>query len=110
VAFRELVDSGRMQQMQNHADRIGGYIGMTISAVDYLQAQRVRKHARIAIDQMLSKYDAVLGPTTPSVRAASISHSIRLGDPRATRQNHPIHRGPIWCRAGTSRACQRLRY
>jgi aspartyl-tRNA(Asn)/glutamyl-tRNA(Gln) amidotransferase subunit A len=67
AAFRELVDSGPMQQMQNHANRIGGYIGMTISAVDYLQAQSVRKHARIAIDQMLSKYDTVLGPTTTSV-------------------------------------------
>jgi aspartyl-tRNA(Asn)/glutamyl-tRNA(Gln) amidotransferase subunit A len=67
AAFRELVDSGGMRQMQNHADRIGGYVGMTVSAVDYLQAQRVRKHARIAVDQLLSKYDAVLGPTTTSV-------------------------------------------
>jgi aspartyl-tRNA(Asn)/glutamyl-tRNA(Gln) amidotransferase subunit A len=67
AAFRDLVDSGRMREMQNHADRIGGYIGMTISAVDYLQAQRVRKHARIAVDQLLSKYEAVLGPTNPSV-------------------------------------------
>jgi aspartyl-tRNA(Asn)/glutamyl-tRNA(Gln) amidotransferase subunit A len=67
AAFRELVDGGQMRQMQNHADRIGGYLGMTISAVDYLQAQRVRKKARNAIDQMLSKYDAVVGPTTTSV-------------------------------------------
>jgi Asp-tRNA(Asn)/Glu-tRNA(Gln) amidotransferase A subunit family amidase len=67
AAFRELVDTGRMREMQNHADRIGGYIGMTISAVDYLQAQRVRKLARLAVDQLLSKYDALLGPTTTSV-------------------------------------------
>ncbi|HEY2014776.1 MAG TPA: amidase [Bryobacteraceae bacterium] len=67
AAFRELVDTGRMREMQNHADRIGGYIGMSISAVDYLQAQRVRKIARAAVDGLLSKYDAVLGPTTTSV-------------------------------------------
>jgi aspartyl-tRNA(Asn)/glutamyl-tRNA(Gln) amidotransferase subunit A len=67
AAFRELVDTGRMRQMQNHADRIGGYIGMTISAVDYLQAQRVRKLARLAVDGLLSKYDALLSPTTTSV-------------------------------------------
>jgi aspartyl-tRNA(Asn)/glutamyl-tRNA(Gln) amidotransferase subunit A len=67
AAFRELVDTGRMAEMQNHADRIGGYIGMSISAVDYLQAQRVRKLARNAVDELLSKYDAVLGPTTTSV-------------------------------------------
>jgi aspartyl-tRNA(Asn)/glutamyl-tRNA(Gln) amidotransferase subunit A len=67
AAFRELVDTGRMRQMQNHEDRIGGYIGMTISAVDYLQAQRVRRIARQAIDQLLTKYDAVIGPTTTAV-------------------------------------------
>lgn len=67
AAFRELVDNGSMRQMQNHADRIGGYIGMTISAVEYLQAQRVRKFARMAIDGLASKYDALLGPTTTSV-------------------------------------------
>jgi len=67
AAFRELVDNGDMRQMQNHADRIGGYIGMTISAVEYLQAQRVRKLARIAVDGLVSKYDALLGPTTTSV-------------------------------------------
>jgi len=67
AAFRDLVETGRMREMQNQADRIGGYIGMTISAVDYLQAQRVRKIARKAIDELLSKYDAVIGPTTTAV-------------------------------------------
>ncbi len=67
AAFRELVETGRMREMQNHADRIGGYIGTTISAVDYLQAQRVRKLARLALDELLSKYDALLGPTTTAV-------------------------------------------
>ncbi len=67
AAFRELVETGRMREMQNHADRIGGYIGTTISAVDYLQAQRVRKLARQALDELLSKYDALLGPTTTAV-------------------------------------------
>lgn len=67
AAFRELVDTGRMREMQNQQDRINGYVGMTISAVDYLQAQRVRRLARIAIDQLLAKYDAVIGPTTTAV-------------------------------------------
>jgi aspartyl-tRNA(Asn)/glutamyl-tRNA(Gln) amidotransferase subunit A len=67
AAFRDLVDTGRMREMQNQADRVGGYIGMTVSAVDYLQAQRVRALARKAIDQLLAKYDAVIGPTTTDV-------------------------------------------
>ena len=67
AAFRELVDTGRMREMQNQQDRINGYVGMTISAVDYLQAQRVRRLARLAIDELLAKYDAVIGPTTTAV-------------------------------------------
>jgi aspartyl-tRNA(Asn)/glutamyl-tRNA(Gln) amidotransferase subunit A len=67
AAFRDLVETGRMREMENQADRIGGYIGMTISAVDYLQAQRVRKMARVAIDRLLAKYDALIGPTTTEV-------------------------------------------
>jgi len=67
AAFRELVDTGRMREMENPADRINGYVGMSISAVDYLQAQRVRRLARTAIDELLAKYDAVIGPTTTAV-------------------------------------------
>ncbi len=66
AAFRELVDSGRMRQLQNRVDRIAGYVGTTISAVDYLQAQRVRKLARLAVDELFSRYDALLGPTITS--------------------------------------------
>jgi aspartyl-tRNA(Asn)/glutamyl-tRNA(Gln) amidotransferase subunit A len=75
AAFRELVDSGRMRQLQNRVDRIAGYVGTTISAVDYLQAQRVRKLARLAVDELLSRYDALLGPTITSP-AARIDQTI----------------------------------
>jgi aspartyl-tRNA(Asn)/glutamyl-tRNA(Gln) amidotransferase subunit A len=80
--------------MQNQADRIGGYIGMTISAVDYLQAQRARKPARIALDELLGKYDALLGPTTAAVSrrvdepfnrpAQPTAAGARPGGPRGT--------------------------
>ena len=53
-----------MRQMQNQGDRTAGYIGMTISAVDHLQAQRVRRLGRQAIDQFRAKYDAVIESTT----------------------------------------------
>jgi len=62
-AYRELVDSGKMRELQNQGDRMGGYVGSMISAVDYLQAQRVRKKARLAIDEQLRKYDALIAPS-----------------------------------------------
>ncbi|HXJ40602.1 MAG TPA: amidase, partial [Bryobacteraceae bacterium] len=65
-AYRELVDTGRMRELRNQGDRVGGYIGSMISAVDYLQAMRVRKVARLAIDQVLTGYDALIGPSSES--------------------------------------------
>lgn len=38
-----------------------------ISAVDYLQAMRVRKPARLALDCLMKDYDALIGPTTATV-------------------------------------------
>ncbi len=65
-AFRDLIDTGQMREMQNHGDRIGGYIGNAISAVDYLQAMRVRKLGRIALENLLSNYDALVAPSSGS--------------------------------------------
>jgi aspartyl-tRNA(Asn)/glutamyl-tRNA(Gln) amidotransferase subunit A len=67
AAFRELIDTGRMSEMANAADRLSGYVGSSISAVDYLQAMRVRKPARLALEKLLAQYDALIGPTTPTV-------------------------------------------
>ncbi len=67
AAFRDLIDTGRMKEMQNQGDRVGGYIGMMVSAVDYLQAMRVRKLSRNALDELLAKYDALIAPTTGAV-------------------------------------------
>lgn len=67
AAFRELVDTGRMRELANEADRVNGYVGMMISAVDYLQAMRARKPARLALDRLLASYDALIAPTTATV-------------------------------------------
>jgi aspartyl-tRNA(Asn)/glutamyl-tRNA(Gln) amidotransferase subunit A len=98
-AFRELIDKGQMREMRNQADRIGGYLGMMVSAVDYLQAQRVRKLARLAIDELLAKYDALVGPTEWEV-------SGRVGEPfdrttsRSAKQRELEARGPELVPAG----------
>jgi aspartyl-tRNA(Asn)/glutamyl-tRNA(Gln) amidotransferase subunit A len=67
AAFRELIDTGQMREMANEQDRINGYARMMISAVDYLQATRVRRPARMAMDKLLAQYDAVIGPTSGAV-------------------------------------------
>jgi len=67
AAFSELIDSGRMCEMANAVDRVSGYAACMISAVDYLQAMRARRFARLALDRLISGYDALIGPTTATV-------------------------------------------
>jgi aspartyl-tRNA(Asn)/glutamyl-tRNA(Gln) amidotransferase subunit A len=66
-AFRDLTDTGTARQLQNQTAKITGYADAVVSAVDYLQAQRVRKRARLAMDEVLQRYDAIVAPTMNSV-------------------------------------------
>ena len=36
-AFRDLIESGKVSELRNENDRTGGYVGLLISAVDYLR-------------------------------------------------------------------------
>jgi aspartyl-tRNA(Asn)/glutamyl-tRNA(Gln) amidotransferase subunit A len=48
-------------------DRAGLFHGQTIPAVDYLRALRIRRAGGRAMDDLLSRYDALVGPTYPHV-------------------------------------------
>jgi aspartyl-tRNA(Asn)/glutamyl-tRNA(Gln) amidotransferase subunit A len=98
-AYRELVDSGQMRELQNQGDRVGGYVGSMISAVDYLQAQRVRKKARIAMDQQLATYDALIAPSSGGSRRISESLSRPAGTP-GTGPRSGAPEGPALVPAG----------
>jgi len=63
AAFRDLIESGGTRQLRDRTDRIGGYQMMTTSAIDYLQALRVRVPMRKALDDLLARYDALVCPT-----------------------------------------------
>ena len=62
-AFREIVDNGRVHELENPVARVAGYVDTTVSAVDYLQAMRVRKIARLKLDELFGQYDALVAPT-----------------------------------------------
>jgi aspartyl-tRNA(Asn)/glutamyl-tRNA(Gln) amidotransferase subunit A len=70
AAFQDLINTGQMREMANEQDRVNGYARAMISAVDYINAMRVRKPARLAMDKLLAQYDAVIGPTSGSVAAS----------------------------------------
>jgi len=66
-AFRGLIESGRVKGLQNEADRTGGYAGLMVPAVDYLQALRVRGRMKRAMAETYEKFDALIAPSRSTV-------------------------------------------
>jgi aspartyl-tRNA(Asn)/glutamyl-tRNA(Gln) amidotransferase subunit A len=67
AAFRGLIEGGGLQRLRAESDRIGGYPAMMTLAADYVDAMRVRVPMRRALDELLSRYDAVVAPTRTAV-------------------------------------------
>jgi len=66
-AFRELLESGRVRELRAADDRWGGYAGLAVLAVDYLQAMRARGPMKRALDALYAKYDALVAPSRSTV-------------------------------------------
>lgn len=62
-AFRDLIESGKVKQLRDKADRVGGYAMMMTRAADYVDAMRSRVVMRAELDVLLSRYDALVAPT-----------------------------------------------
>jgi aspartyl-tRNA(Asn)/glutamyl-tRNA(Gln) amidotransferase subunit A len=66
-AFHDLLESGGAAKLRAPRDRWGGYAGMVIPAVDYLQAMRLRGPMKKAMDELYSRYDALVAPSRATV-------------------------------------------
>jgi aspartyl-tRNA(Asn)/glutamyl-tRNA(Gln) amidotransferase subunit A len=68
-AFEDIIRSGKIRELTAPEDGINPYGALSIPAVDYLRAMRLRGRMCRDIDALLGKYDAVLSPTMPRVAA-----------------------------------------
>ncbi|MBY0524381.1 MAG: amidase [Gemmataceae bacterium] len=66
-AFRDLIESGKCKELRAVNDKWGGYSASMVLAVDYLQAMRVRGPMKKALDELYSKYDALIAPSRGTV-------------------------------------------
>lgn len=66
-AFYELIESGGLRQLRAEADRVGGYGGALVRAVDYLQAQRIRERMRKPFEELFQRYDVIAAPSRGTV-------------------------------------------
>jgi aspartyl-tRNA(Asn)/glutamyl-tRNA(Gln) amidotransferase subunit A len=66
-AFEEFITSGDCAGLTAPEDRVGLYHGLTLPAVDYLRALRIRRVGSRQMDALLAGYDAIVAPTLPYV-------------------------------------------
>lgn len=66
-AFRELIESGRVQELASPTGRLGGYSASLVTAVDYLHAMRLRAPMRRAWKEMFQKYSILVAPSRATV-------------------------------------------
>ncbi|MBI3408811.1 MAG: amidase [Planctomycetes bacterium] len=66
-AFRDLIERGGMQELRNTQLRHAGYTASTVLAVDYLQAMRVRTKMKRTLDELYTKFDALVAPSRGTV-------------------------------------------
>jgi aspartyl-tRNA(Asn)/glutamyl-tRNA(Gln) amidotransferase subunit A len=67
AAFLKLIESGDTHKLRCPADRIGGYAALYGTAVDYIQALRVRAPMKRALNALFAQYDAIVTPTRATV-------------------------------------------
>ena len=66
-AFLDLLSNGGLAKLRCPRDRYAGYAGASISAVDYLQAMRLRGAMKDALNELFTTYDAIATPGRASV-------------------------------------------
>ena len=67
AAFRDLIESGQVQQLTSPNGRVGGYSASLVTAVDYLHAMRMRVPMRKAWNEMFKKIDVLVAPSRSTV-------------------------------------------
>src|SRR5581483_679347 len=65
TAHHGLIESGRMAELRDARDRIGGYVNQQVTAADYLRAQRVRGILQRKADGLFDRFDVLAAPPLP---------------------------------------------
>ena len=81
--FEEFITSGRVGELTAPEDRYRPYAYLVVPARDYLRALRLRKKAVRALNDLFSRYDAVVSPSRLTV-AGRIDQDFRTYMPPRT--------------------------
>jgi aspartyl-tRNA(Asn)/glutamyl-tRNA(Gln) amidotransferase subunit A len=84
AAFRSLIQSGRVADLNDPLGKIGGYMNEEISASDFITAQRIRGILQKKIDELFDHVDVVVAaslPVTASKLDANLDIALTFPDP-----------------------------
>ncbi len=62
-AFENLIRSDKLHALADTAQQAGFVASLTVTAVDYLRALRIRNEARTAINRLWNDFDVLIAPT-----------------------------------------------
>jgi len=84
TAFRDLIQSGRVQQLNDPLGQIGGYMNEEISASDFILAQRIRTVLQRKMDEIFTRVDVLATPSLPVTASkldANLDLALTFADP-----------------------------
>lgn len=83
-AFRDLIQSGRVAELNDPLGKIGGYMNEEISASDFLLAQRIRRVLQKKMDDIFKQVDVLVAaslPITATKLDANLDDALSFADP-----------------------------
>jgi len=84
TAFRDLIHSGRVSELNDPLGKIGGYMNEEISASDFILAQRIRTILQVKMDEIFNKVDVLATaslPVTAPKADANLDLELTFADP-----------------------------
>jgi aspartyl-tRNA(Asn)/glutamyl-tRNA(Gln) amidotransferase subunit A len=84
TAFRDLIRSGRVAELNDPLGKIGGYMNEEISASDFILAQRIRTILQVKMDEIFNKVDVLATaslPVTAPKADANLDLELTFADP-----------------------------
>ncbi|MBZ5505497.1 MAG: amidase [Acidobacteriia bacterium] len=84
TAFRDLIHSGRVAELNDPLGKIGGYMNEEISASDFILSQRIRAILQVKMDEIFNKVDVLATaslPVTAPKADANLDLELTFADP-----------------------------
>jgi aspartyl-tRNA(Asn)/glutamyl-tRNA(Gln) amidotransferase subunit A len=75
AAFRSLIESGRVAELNDPLGQIAGYVNEQITAADYLRAMQIRGILQKQIDELFESFDVIAAASLP-VTATSLETNL----------------------------------